>query len=438
MIKRVRREMAVILMVCMAIGLATGCGRKDKAYIIEQSRETVKEELVFYSSTAKGNEVQEGGIMHSMQIAIDEFERTHPDIRISYKSYTPMNSQEKSYDDVVCDRVRNKMGDDLYIMNPDVAYEMYREGYLEDLSDLKAVQNLTKEALSQCTVDGKVISVPMTMLCYGLFVNQDLLDKYRLELPQTKQEFLHCCEVLKENGIMPMAANRWWMETFVLTQGLASLYIEDGREEKIAALNSGETPISQYMRPGFEFLQEMIDWGYFDVDFAKNAEAGDEKEQFMNQETAFVVHYDTAIQDQVYGTHQFKMAFIGFPTDEYGQVNLFNAAQRICINNRTTNLEMAKEFAEQMVSKEVTADLLKNSGGFPPRKDVDFEQPEILATAYENVKAGRSMPGTNPEIDLEQWGTTSVMVQELYKGRSIDEIMEEFDERQMELVYQGQ
>ena len=295
MIKRIRREMAVFLAVGMVLGLTAGCGRKDKAYIIEQSRETVKEELVFYSSTAKGNEVREGGIMHSMQMAIDEFEHTHPDIRISYKSYTPMNSQEKSYDDVVRDRVRNNMGDDLYIMNPDVAYEMYREGYLADLSDLTSVQYLTKEALSQCTVDGKVISVPMTMLCYGLFVNEDLLNQCGLELPRTKQEFLHCCEVLKENGIMPLAANRWWMETFVLTQGLASLYIEDGRGEKIAALNSGETSISQYMRPGFEFLQEMMDRGYFDVDFARNAEAGDEREQFLNQEVAFVVHYDTAI-----------------------------------------------------------------------------------------------------------------------------------------------
>lgn len=438
MIKRVRCYIAVILVVSIVIGQTAGCGKKDNAYIIEQSRETVKEELVFYSSTAKGNEVQEGGIMHSMQMAIDEFERAHPEIRISYKSYTPMNAQEKSYDDAVCDRVRNNMGDDLYIMNPDVAYEMYREGYLADLSDLSAVPYLTNEALSQCTIDGNVISVPMTMICYGLFVNQDLLDKYGLELPKTKQDFLHCCEVLKKNGIMPMAANRWWMETFVLTQGLASLYIEDGREEKIAALNSGETPISQYMRPGFEFLQEMMDMGYFDVDFAKNAEAGDEKEQFLNQEAAFVVHYDTAIQDQVYGTHEFRMAFIGFPTDEYGQVNLFNAAQRICISNKTTNLEMAKEFADQMVSQKVTADLLKNSGGFSPRKDAVFERPEILAIAYENVDAGRTMPGSNPEIDLEQWGTTCVMVQELYKGRSVDEIMAEFDARQMELAYTGQ
>ena len=278
----------------------------------------------------------------------------------------------------------------------------------------------------------------MTMLCYGLFVNEDLLNQCGLELPRTKQEFLHSCEVLKENGIMPLAANRWWMETFVLTQGLASLYIEDGRGEKIAALNSGETSISQYMRPGFEFVQEMVDRGYFNVDFARNAEAGDEREQFLNQEVAFVVHYDTAIQDQIYGTHEFRMAFIGFPTDEYGQVNLFNAAQRICISSNTANLEMAKEFADQMTSKEVTADLLKNSGGFPPRKDIDFERPEILATAYENVKAGRAMPGSNPEIDLEQWGTTCVMVQELYKGRSVDEIMAEFDAQQMELVHSGQ
>lgn len=433
MIMKNRSKAAAVLGLSMMMGLAAGCGN-DKAYVVEQSSRTKKEELVLYSPTAKGNEVREGGIMHSMQMAIDEFERTHSDIRVSYKSYTPKDYKEKSYDDVVRDRVRNRMGDDLYIMNPDVAYEMYREGYLTDLSDLDAVKYLTDDALDQCTIDGKVVSVPMTMLCYGLFVNQDLLDRYDLKMPKTKQEFLNCCKVLKKNGITPMAANRWWMETFVLTQGLASLYIEDGREEKIAAINSGKTPISKYMRPGFEFLQEMIEKDYFDVDFAKTAEAGDEKDQFLKQQAAFVVHYDTAIQDEIYGTHEFNMAFIGFPTDEYGQVNLFNAAQRICISSETKHLKMAKEFAEQMVSKEVTEDLQKNSGGFSPRKDADYERPKILAAAYANMDAGRSMPGSNPEINLEQWGTTCDMVQELYKGKSVDQVMDEFDAKQMELV----
>lgn len=431
---RIRRITAAALSIGMVMGLITGCKKENKAYVVEELEKETKEEIVFYSSTAKGNEVREGGIMHSMQMAMDEFERTHPDVRISYKSYTPKDTTEKSYDDVVRDRIRHGMGDDLYIMNPDVAYDMYQEGYLADLSDMEVVKYLTKDALSQCTIDGKVISVPMTMLCYGLFVNQDLLDSVGLELPETKQDFLHCCEVLKENGIMPMAANRAWMETFVLTQGFASLYIEDGREEKIAALNSGETPISQYMRPGFEFLQELIDKEYFDLEFAKAALAGDEKEKFLNQEVAFVVHYDTAIQDQVYGTHSFNMAFIGFPTDEYGQVHLFNAAQRLCIVKDAKNIELVKAFVEQLTAKEVGADLIKNSGSFSPRSDIVSDHPDILDTAYENVKAGRSMPGTNPEIRLEQWGTTFSKVRELYDGKSVDEIMAGFDALQMEQI----
>ena len=95
---------------------------------------------------------------------------------------------------------------------------------------------------------------------------------------------------------------------------------------------------------------------------------------------------------------------------------------------------MAKAFTEQMTSKEVILDLQKNSGGFTPRKDVTYERPEILDIAYKNAEAGRSMPGSNPEIHLEQWGTTCVMVQELYAGKSVDEIMDEFDALQMDQV----
>ena len=333
---------------------------------------------------------------------------------------------------MVKDRIQSHMGDDLYSMNPDVINEVHAQGLLVDLSDLDSVKYLTDEALSQCTIDGKVYSVPMLMLCYGLFVNKDLLARYGLGLPRTRQEFLHCCEVLKANGIMPLAANRWWMETFVLTQGFASLYLEDGRAEKIAALNSGETPISQYMRPGFEFLAEMIDKGYFDVEFAKNAEAGDEKEQFMNQQVAFVVHYDTAIQDEVYGSAGFGLAMIGFPTDEYGQVNLMNAGQRICVNRDTQQLEAAKRLVEQLTCREVITHMLEKSGGFSPRSDVVFERPAILNSVYENVDAGRVIPGSNPEIRLEQWGSTCMMVQQLFDGKSVDEIMAEFDHLQKE------
>ena len=429
------RGTVLFLAAGMLLGL-TGCRSQEDFSILEQETDAGASQqttLVLYSPTAKGNEAKEGGIMMSMQLAMDEFEADHPEVQIAYKSYTGRNYQEKSYDEVCKERIRSDMGDDLYIMNPDVAYEMNREGRLADLSELDAVQYLTDTARDQCTVDGKVISVPMTMLCYGLFVNKDLLDSFQLALPETEEEFLHCCEVLKENGITPIGGNRWWMEKFVLTQGFAPLYLEDGKEEKIAALNSGETPISQYMRPGFTFLAELMDKGYFDVDFARTAEAGDEKDMFMNQEVAFVIHYDTAIQKEAYGSAEFNLAMIGFPT-EYGQVNLMNAAQRVCLNKASKQQELAVQFAEKLTSKEITTNALINSGGFPPRTDIVFERPEILNTVYANVDAGRAIPGSNPEIKVEQWGNTCVMVQELLAGKSVDEVMADYDQLQMELL----
>ena len=39
-------------------------------------------------------------------------------LTVEYRTYTAENYQEKTYDDVVLDRVRNNM-DDLYLLNPD-------------------------------------------------------------------------------------------------------------------------------------------------------------------------------------------------------------------------------------------------------------------------------------------------------------------------------
>lgn len=62
---------------------------------------------------------------------------------------------------------------------------------------------------------------------------------------------------------------------------------------------NGQKPGKRYSEPSFEFLKEMINKEYFDVDFASKAEAGDEKDLFLEG----------------------QMAVIGFPTDEYGQMN---------------------------------------------------------------------------------------------------------------------
>lgn len=424
--------MTALLAGMMAVVLF-GCEKKSSK-IVSDENVSKKTDLVFLSPIAKGNENAQGKTQNEYEKAMVEFGVENPDINLLYKSYTAKDYEEKSYDDVVLERVRNHTkGDDVYIMNPDVAYALDKEGYLYDLSDLESAKQLTDAALAQCDmINDKVTSVPMYMIAYGLYVNTDLLDKYGLKIPNTTKEFLDCCKVLKSHGITPMAGNRWWLENFVLTQGFSSLYMEGNTDAKIAALNSGETPISKYMRPGFEFLKEMIDKEYLDADYAYKAEAGDEKDMFLNEEVAFVIHHNTAANDDMYGASKFHFSVIGFPTDDYGQVNLLNAASRLAIAKESEHIDESVTFIEKMCSKETITKIVNENGGIPARKDVEIPKIDELSQVYENMDKNKVIAGQNPKINVEQWGNTCTLIQKLLRGSSVDELMDEFDNLQAE------
>ena len=180
-------------------------------------------------------------------------------LRVEYRTYTAENYQEKTYDDVTLDRVRNNM-DDFYLLNPDCIQTLGEEGKLLDLSDLECTKNLRDVVKAANTVNGKLVAIPQEIVVYGLFVNKDMFDRYHLELPNTPEEFMECCRVFKDNGVeTPVGANRWWLETFVFAQAFADLYNGENTQAEIGSLNSGESKYSDYMRPGFEFLQEMVD-----------------------------------------------------------------------------------------------------------------------------------------------------------------------------------
>lgn len=134
-----------------------------------------------------------------------------------------------------------------------------------------------------------------------------------------RKNFWSVSRVFQENGIeTPVGANRWWLETFVLAQAYADLYNGGNTAAEIEALNSGESKYSDYMRPGFEFLQEMIDKGYVDAEKALVSEAIEgEGEDFLAQKTPIVMAYwGAANTDTAYGKTDFEMLVIGFPSKE--------------------------------------------------------------------------------------------------------------------------
>ncbi len=353
-------------------------------------------------------------------------------VSVDYITYTAEDYQDKTYDDVALERARNDM-DDLYLLNPDTIQILAAEGKLMDLSDLDSAKNLRDVVRAANVVDGKLVAIPQEVVAYGLFVNKDLFDRYGLELPETPEDFLECCRVFKENGIeTPVGANRWWLETFVFAQAYADLYNGGNTEAEIAALNSGEKKYSDYMRPGFEFLQELIDQGYIDAGKAYVSEAIDgEGADFLAQKTPIVMAYwGAANTETAYGKADFNMLVIGFPSSR-GQMPVMPMTG-IAVGANAEHAQDALRTLDIMVSDDALQVYAGTNRVISPSKNVEVECVPALKPLSDRINENVFVLGSNASMKVEQWGNTCLIVRELLNGATVDECMAEFDKLQAE------
>ena len=432
--KKRRKQAAAIVTAVAMVLLAASCGQKDPIRRNLISDDCVEETsvLLFAPMERSKPDVQ--------NIARTAFDKTvimaeeQLDVRIEYNTYTAKDYQEKSYDDVSLDRIRHGM-DDFYLLNPDVLQKMGEEGRLADLSGLDCAKNLREVVRLANTVDGKLVGIPQEVVVYGLFVNKDMFDRYKLKLPNTPEEFLECCRVFQEHGIeTPVGANRWWLETFVFAQAYADLYNGSDTEAAIEALNSGESKYSDYMREGFEFLKEMMDLGYIDVEKAYTYEAIDgEGPDFLAQKMPIVMAYwGAANAETTYGNPDFNMQVIGFPS-ERGQMPIVSMTGISALAD-SERLEETLDVMEVILSDEALQAYAKTNKVISPSKNVEVECIPALKPLNDLINNGTYVLASNAGMKVEQWGNTCLIVRELLEGASVGECMAEFDRLQEETL----
>ena len=351
-------------------------------------------------------------------------------LTVSYITYTAESYQDKTYDDVTLDRARNNM-DDMYLLNPDTILTLGAEGKLMDLSGLESAKNLRDIIRTANTVDGKLVAIPQEVAAYGLFVNVDLFNQYGLALPNTPEEFLECCRVFQENGIdTPIGANRWWLETFVFAQAYAGLYNGGNTEAEIEALNTGKARYSDYMRPGFEFLQTLIDRGYIDAETALVSEAIEaEGPDFLAGRTPIVMAYwGAANTATAYGKTDFEMQVIGFPSS-LGQMPVMPMTGW-AVGAEAEHAEAAMDVLDVILSDEALQVYSQTNRVISPSKNVSVECVPALRPLNARIEEGVYVLGSNAGMSVEQWGNTCLIVRQLLGGASVDECMAAFDQLQ--------
>ncbi len=432
-----KRGMGKAVAVCLAGAAALmliSCGNKEEPGVNLVVSENENERIVnMFSPMEKIDPDAENVARNASDMTVCMAEEKLG-IKVAYNTYTAEDHQDKTYDEVAVDRARNNM-DDIYLLNPDTIRTLGEEGKLLDLSGLECAKNLRDVVKTANTVDGKLVAIPQEVVAYGLFINKDMFDQYNLELPETPEDFLECCRVFKENGIeTPVGANRWWLETFVLAQAYADLYNGGNTEAEIAALNSGESKYSDYMRPGFEFLQEMIDKGYIDTQKAYVSEAIDgEGSDFLDQKVPIVMAYwGAANTETAYGNPDFELQVIGFPSSR-GQMPVMPMTG-FAVGADAEHAEDAMLALDIMLSDEALQTYTEINKVISSSKNVEVDCIPALKPLNDRIKENVYVLGSNAGMKVEQWGNTCIIVRNLLNGATVDECMAEFDRLQEEAL----
>ena len=431
--KKMRKRAVVPVLMGVTLFALAACGQKETGNRnLVSGREEERETVYMFGPMEKSRPDAKNTARSAADITFMRAE-DELNLTVEYRIYTAEDYQEKTYDEVLLDRARHYM-DDLYLMNPDSIRILGEEGKLADLSDLESAQNLREVVKTANTIDGKLVAIPQEVVVYGLFVNKDMFDQYGLSLPEKPEDLMECCRVFKENGIeTPIGANRWWLETIVLAQAYADLYNGGDTEAKIQALNDKEARYSDYMRPGFEYLKEMIDKGYIDARAAYTYEAIEgEGADFLAQKTPIVMAYwGAANSDTAYGNPDFNMQVIGFPS-EYGPMPVVPITG-YGISAGAEHPENARKVLDVITSDEALKLYSDINHVISPSVNVQVDCIDALKPLNDRINEGVYVLGANAGMELEQWGNTCLIVRELLNGASVDECMAEFDRLQDEL-----
>lgn len=425
-----KKKISAALLACLMVFSVTACKKEEdlNTNLVRERNENPK--VVNLFTPMEKSHSDAGNVARTAQEQTVYMAEEQLNLRVEYRTYTAENYQEKTYDEVILDRARNNM-DDAYLLNPDTIQILGTEGQLADLSGLKCTENLREIVKTANTVDGKLVAIPQEVVAYGLFINKEMFDKYDLELPETPEDLMDCCKVFKENGVeTPIGANRWWLECFVLAQAYADLYNGDNTEAEIQALNSGEAKMSDYMRPGFEFLQELINQGYIDAKTAYTYEAIEgEGPDFRAGKTPIVMAYwGAANAETAYGKVDFDLQIIGFPSS-LGQMPVVSMSG-YGVGENAEHREEAMEMMDVILSDEALQVFTETNKVISPSKNVEVDCGDALRPLNDKINEGIYVLGSNPNLKVEQWGNICIVVRDLLNGASVDECMAEFDKLQ--------
>lgn len=421
--KKQKSKMPGLLLITAALAL-TACGNaKTDIQILENTGDQPEYLNFFSSESLSGSDITKYWSDHFT-------EKYNKKVYINFEGASYYADEGLSYREILEKRIESSSPDDMYIINAEDVLEFEKKNYWMDLSDMDFVNNLSDAALYQSTYNGKVFSLPLSFTGFGFIWNVDMLQEHGLIVPSNLEEFLNVCEKLKADGILPYGANKGSALTVpAMCTGLAELYRSMDQEQRIAALNSGETTISTYMREGFTFLSLMIEKGYLDPKQALEAIPGKEDvNMFLEGKCAFIC--SGLSNTQIMKEKSFQIKMTGVPVLAEECIAVYGANRRLCVNPNSKHLDTVHEFVEMVGAWEALEESAALEHSMSSAKDSKIAEFPTEQELVELLKQPGQIPNQDFALHFNTWENIREVSKEICGGISVEQACSMLDEIQ--------
>lgn len=331
----------------------------------------------------------ESEVVHEpMKNAIARFEADHPDVKIKH---VPIEN----------DNYKTKIKTAMAANNEPDIFMTWGSASLKKYVDNNRVLNLTpyltKDWLAKITpaaldlgvFNDKYYGLPVTNMSTAvIWYRTDMFEKYGLEVPETYEELLQVCKVLKDNGIVPftLANKSKW------TGSMYFVYLVDrigGPETFKNAVNrTGGFNDKPFIKAG-EVIQELVKKDYFPKAANGMSEGTGESRALIYADRAAMYLMGTwtngAFKSENPEMKKNKISFFRFPAFKDGKGDLTNLIgtpgdNYYSVAKSSQNKEIAVEFLKYITDKEFASDLAE-AGNLPPFTGVKdkIEDPTLQA-----------------------------------------------------------
>lgn len=346
--KKSVKGIRLLLTLVLSVSILAGCqGKSQTPSQTSDSETTSEEERVTISYFSYQSEARD-----DIQKQIDLFEERNPNIKVEF-NVSPTND----YPQLLKTKVASGDAPDVFTLWPGLSYVTYyaKNGHLMDLSNEPWVKNIVPGAMSTITYEDKIYAQPIKCGMVGVIYNKDIFAELNLEIPQTWEEFLDCCEAIKAAGHTPlsMPLKTDWPGQFLPIYALPCNIVYSVNPEFDKQLYEGEVTFSDSdYKKCFEMFMELNEKGY-----VNEAPLGISYEQsqsaFAAGDTVMAVNGDWYLAQLDAYEPSFEVGMFPVPAPE-GYQTTIPVGGDLCnvISADTDHPEAAKKLLEFLATQE--------------------------------------------------------------------------------------